>query len=193
MKSNLRYSLLFIIIVTFVYPSFESIAQEKAVGNKWRQRVAKSTDAIVTTLPLCALGIIIGEKDLKGLAQGAETAGLALGATLLLKYTVKEQRPNGDNSLSFPSGHAAVSFATATFIGRRYGWVYSIPAYALSAYVGWGRVYSQKHYWWDVAAGAAIGVGSAFVFTRSFAREHSLKIIPMTDGKNVGIYASLNF
>src|SRR5437868_2826908 len=47
---------------------------------------------------------------------------LALGRTLLatytLKYSIAEERPNGNDSHSFPSGHTSISFAGAEFIRK---------------------------------------------------------------------------
>src|SRR5579862_8899480 len=43
----------------------------------------------------------IGYRDTQGTIQFAESAGLTLGATYILKYAVNERRPNG-GSQSFP-------------------------------------------------------------------------------------------
>jgi membrane-associated phospholipid phosphatase len=63
----------------------------------------------------------------------------------------------------------------------------------LATYVGWARTYAKKHDWWDVLAGAAIGAGSAYIFTRPFAKKHDLSIAPVSDGHNFGIVASMKF
>ena len=39
-----------------------------------------------------------------------------------IKFAVGRERPDGSNRQSFPSGHAAVTFATATVIERHLGW-----------------------------------------------------------------------
>ena len=52
-----------------------------------------------------------------------------------LKYTVRRERPDGSNNKSFPSGHSASAFATATVLHRHYGWKIGVPAYALGGYV----------------------------------------------------------
>ena len=160
---------------------------------KSQKGVAVSTDVIAMALPVSALTLTLIEKDWKGLLQGVETAAVTAATTLILKYSVKEWRPDHSNRHSFPSGHSAVSFATAAYLQRRYGWAYGGPAYALSCYVGWGRIFSKKHYWYDVLAGAAIGAGSAYIFTKPFAKEHDLQICPVTDGTNIGVTASFSF
>ena len=42
-----------------------------------------------------------------------------------------------------------------------------------------GIWYPKKHDWWDVAAGAAMGIGSAYIFTRPFAQKHNLTLSPL--------------
>jgi membrane-associated phospholipid phosphatase len=74
-----------------------------------------------------------------------------------LKFAVQRTRPDG-TSLSFPSGHAAVSFASATVLQRHFGWKAGIPAFAVASYVAGSRVQQQRHYLSDVAFGAAIGI-----------------------------------
>ena len=74
-----------------------------------------------------------------------------------LKYAVRRERPDGSNHLSFPSGHAAVTFATATVIERHLGWRYSILAYAVATYVATSRLHDNQHYLSDVVFGAAVG------------------------------------
>ena len=84
--------------------------------------------------------------------------------------------------------HTSVSFTAATFIQRRYGWKWGVPAYVLSTYVGWSRVYGKKHDWWDVAAGAVIGAGSSLIFTRPFAKKHPLTLSPVAGDGHCGLY-----
>lgn len=163
------------------------------VPSKSQKNVARSTDVFAIALPASALIGTIVMKDWKGLVQGVETATATAAATLILKYSIKEWRPDHADHHSFPSGHSAVSFASAAYLQRRYGWAYGAPAYALSCYVAWGRVYSKKHHWWDVVGGAAIGAGAAYIFTTPFAKKHNLQIAPVSDGRSIGVYTSFEF
>ena len=87
-----------------------------------------------------------------------------------------------------------MAFQGAAFIQRRYGWKYAIPAYLVSGYVVWGRVYAKRHDCWDVLAGAAIGIGSSYIFTRPFAKKHNLAISPIIlNNEQFGIYVSMTF
>ena len=158
-----------------------------------RKAVRTSGDVGAVLLPVAGLTAILINKDWEGMKQGAFAGITTLGVTYALKYAVKKERPDRSDMHSFPSMHTSVSFAAASFIQRRYGWKWGIPAYVVSTYVGWSRVYGKKHDWWDVAAGAVIGAGSSYIFTRPFAKKHDLTISPVAGDGHCGIYASLKF
>ncbi|WP_418835195.1 phosphatase PAP2 family protein [Phocaeicola plebeius] len=158
-----------------------------------RKAVRTSGDVGAVLLPVAGLTAILIEKDWQGLKQGALAGITTLGVTYALKYAVKKERPDHSDNHSFPSMHTSVSFTAASFIQRRYGWKWGLPAYVVSTYVGWSRVYGKKHDWWDVAAGAAIGVGSSYLFTRPFAKKHDLAISPVVGDGYCGFYTSLKF
>ncbi len=167
-------------------------AQELQVGGS-RKAVRTSGDVLSLVTPAASLATVLILQDWEGLKEGALAGATTLGITYALKYIIKKERPDGSDTHSFPSMHTSVSFAGAAFIQRRYGWKWGIPAYVLSTYVGWSRVYGKKHDWWDVAAGAIIGAGSSYIFTRPFAKEHQLTISPIAGNGNCGIYLSMRF
>jgi len=109
----------------------------------------------------------LGYRDTAGTVQFLESMGATLATTSVLKYTVHEERPNGE-SQSFPSGHSANSFFAAEFMRKRYGWEYGIPAYALASFVAYSRVEAGRHWPHDVIAGAGIGIVSSYIFTRPY-------------------------
>ena len=74
-----------------------------------------------------------------------------------LKFAVGRPRPDGSNNQSFPSGHAAITFATATVIERHLGWRKSLLAYGIASYVAASRIHDNRHYLSDVVFGAAVG------------------------------------
>ena len=82
-----------------------------------------------------------------------------------VKFTVRRERPDGSNRQSFPSGHAASAFATATVLQRHYGWKAGVPAYALGSYVALARMSWNKHHASDVVMGAGLGIASARTVT----------------------------
>lgn len=74
-----------------------------------------------------------------------------------LKLATHRLRPDGSNHQSFPSGHAAITFAAATVIERHLGWRNSVLAYAIASYVAASRLHDNVHYLSDVVFGAAVG------------------------------------
>jgi membrane-associated phospholipid phosphatase len=74
-----------------------------------------------------------------------------------LKFATQRMRPDQSNRLSFPSGHAAVTFASATVLERHLGWRKSLLGYALASYVAASRLHDNRHYLSDVVMGAAVG------------------------------------
>jgi membrane-associated phospholipid phosphatase len=132
------------------------------------ETVAKIGDYIQIAIPLTAWGTTLCLGDTEGQIQFYESFATNIAVTHGLKYLVKEKRPDSSNLDSFPSGHTSASFQGATFIHLRYGLKYAIPAYIAATYVGFSRVYANKHYTHDVIAGAVIGSASALIFTDKY-------------------------
>jgi membrane-associated phospholipid phosphatase len=130
-------------------------------------RIELAGDVLVFALPIAATGLTLGFKDSQGTWEFGESATLAMGTTFALKYTIDKTRPNGKNH-SFPSGHATISFASAEFMCKRYGWEYGLPAYALATFVAYSRVAAGQHYTMDVIGGAAVGIVSSYLLTRPY-------------------------
>lgn len=182
-----------VIILSISLWSPFAVASDQLPISKAQRGVRTSTDVILVALPSAAIIGTIANQDWEGLKQGAFTAVAAAGTTYILKYTVHERRPDHSDYHSFPSGHSSSTFAAAAYLQRRYGWKIGGPAYALATYTAWGRVYSKRHHWWDVVAGAAIGTGSAYIFTKPWAKKHELAIMPFADAEVQGLTASFVF
>ena len=82
---------------------------------------------------------------------------LAEGMTAGLKFATRRERPDQSNHHSFPSGHASVTFATATVIERHMGWRMSALGYTVASYVASSRLHDNRHWLSDVTFGAAVG------------------------------------
>ena len=78
-----------------------------------------------------------------------------------LKYTIKEERPDGSARNSFPSGHTYTAFTGAELTRMDYGWGWGAAAYTFATATGVLRVVNHRHWWWDVAGGAVLGIGTA--------------------------------
>lgn len=92
------------------------------------------------------------------------SVGVAYVGKTALKAMIKEERPDHSDNKSFPSGHAAMAFAAARSIDKEFRqdciWI-PIAGYAAATAVGIQRVARDRHHWYDVVAGAAVGFGSA--------------------------------
>ena len=126
---------------------------------------------------------VLFDRDATGRLQLVESGALTAALTFILKAAVHKDRPNG-HAHSFPSGHAADAAFGATFLQRRYGWWYGVPAFALTGFVAWSRVESREHFPEDVIAGAAIGAASSLLFTRPF---HGVEVGPLNEGGACGL------
>lgn len=183
-----------VILLTVAAPLGASAQNAEFHRSSAQKAVKTSTDVLLIAAPVATLTGVLIAKDWTGLKQGAFSAVTALGVTYALKYSIHKRRPDGSDFHSFPSGHTAALFTDAAFVQRRYGWKLGIPAYAIAAYVGWGRTFAKKHDWWDVLAGAAIGAGSAYIYTRTYNNKRArLDIAPVADGDNMGLYVRLQF
>lgn len=159
-----------------------------------RKAIKTSTDILMFVNPVAGFIGSLSAGDYQGTKQIVWGGATNLAVNYLLEYTIRKDRPDQSGHHAFPSTHTSVSFQGAAFLQRRYGWKFGIPAYAVSAYIGWGRIYAKKHDIWDVLAGAIIGAGSAYLYTRPFARKHELTLAPALIDKNKpGLYLSLRF
>ncbi len=111
--------------------SLPSHAQELSGG---RKAVKYSGDALLFAMPVATLAAVVVQKDWTGLKQAAFSTVSTLGATYLLKYTVRKERPDHSDFHSFPSAHTSILFANAAFVQRRYGWKWGLPAYVLATH-----------------------------------------------------------
>ncbi len=111
---------------------------------------------------------------------------------ITLAALVNRQRPNNQNYLSFPSGHASSSFATATSLAYAYGAKAGIPAFALASFVAASRVNENIHWLSDVVAGAALGIYWGRAAALNPAKE-SYTILPSYSQGVAGLSFQMDF
>jgi undecaprenyl-diphosphatase len=120
-----------------------------------------------------ALGLALAWRRWGLLLLTVVAVGVSDGATRGLKSLIDVERPSthyarpeplvpAPNDTTFPSGHAATSFAAATILTA------ATPRYAplwflLALAIGFSRVYVGVHYPLDVVAGAAFGSAIALL------------------------------
>jgi len=123
-------------------------------------------DVIHIALPALAGGSAAAKRDWDGLLQFGTSFGATVGTFAGIKAMVAKDRPDVADRRSFPSGHMALSFSGASFITKRYGLKYGIPALVAAGFVGYTRIEGQKHFADDVVAGAGIALIYNWMFVR---------------------------
>jgi len=147
-------------------------------GDSNQDNIEKIGDYIQLIIPISAWATTLALGDTKGQIDFYKSFGATIATTQALKYTIDEQRPDGSDNLSFPSGHTSASFQGASFIHKRYGIKYAILPYIGASFVAFSRVYADKHYTHDVIAGALIGAGFAWYFTKPY-KVKNIEIEPL--------------
>lgn len=148
--------LLLLLLTLLVSPGFTAADGVETAGN-----------ILQFVVPALSFGTIAWKHDKPGAVQLLKSYALSMGTTYLLKVTVPEERPDGGQH-SFPSGHTCDVFTAAEFMRVRYGFKWGLPFYLTGVFVGYSRVESKQHYWWDVVAGAGIGIVSSHLFTHPY-------------------------
>jgi membrane-associated phospholipid phosphatase len=110
---------------------------------------------------------------------------LAQTTTQLIKFSTQRTRPDG-TAMSFPSGHASASFATATVLQSHFGWKAGIPAYAMATWVAASRVQGDRHFISDVVAGATVGILAGRTVTVGHGRT-KFAVAPMAAPGGLGV------
>jgi undecaprenyl-diphosphatase len=107
---------------------------------------------------------------------GTLAAGLAASLTTdLIKAATSRDRPDVDtlvsppHTSSFPSGHAATSFACATVLAS-FEPRLRVPLYVLATLIALSRTYVGVHFPLDVLAGAAWGLLVGWACVRALRR-----------------------
>jgi len=145
----------------------------------------RAGDILSLLIPTVAFGTTLYTKDTNGSIEFLKAYGSTAAMTHILKYTIRAPRPNNPNSLtSFPSGHTSSAFSGASFIHKKYGLDYAMPAYLGAIYTAYSRVHANKHYTRDVIAGALLGMGFSWYFTSPYK---NININPRVDVSTFGL------
>lgn len=119
------------------------------------------------------------------------------GIVQTMKHTFKEERPDGSDEFSFPSGHTATAFTNASLLFYEYKdaniW-YASSGFLFATATGFLRIANNKHYTSDILAGAGIGtaVGLAVSYwcpfnSVTFGKNKTHAFIYPQIGTNYGI------
>lgn len=145
---------------TFLKTTFGGWA--RVVGQEW----VLGGGAVATYL----IGRAAGKPQLAAMGGDLVESQLVAGAaTVALKHAVRRARPDGE-ARSFPSGHAAGTFAAAAVIQRHFGLKAAIPAFTAAVVISGARLQANSHYPTDLIVGAALGVLSGRAATFELGR-----------------------
>lgn len=148
------------------------------------KRIETLGTGVAIALPLVAGGIAWYKDDKVGIAQLLVESTLTVGTVYALKNIVREQRPDGSDYHSFPSETTAAAASGSSFLWRRYGWEYGLPAFAATQFVSYSRVQARQHRWYDTLASSGIAAGYALAVGTPFKRRYNLEtsLEPAPDG-----------
>lgn len=147
----------------------------KTVG--YSRFISNTTTGVAIGVPVIMGAMALIEKD-DDLLKNAIYVSVGIGVDGVLTYGLKHSfnRPRPyinypdivayetETSMSFPSGHTSLAFATATSLSLKYPkWYVIAPSYVWACSVGYSRMNLGVHYPSDVLAGAVLGAGSAFL------------------------------
>jgi len=118
-----------------------------------------------------------------------------------LKLTTNIKRPDSSTNNSFPSGHTATAFMGAEFLWQEYRDIsvwYGISGYIIATGTGFFRMYNDRHWITDVAAGAGIGILSTKIaywvnpyITKKIFCDMNMQstsiLYPYYNGKQIGL------
>ncbi len=131
-------------------------ASDEYIGGHFARGLS---DSLYPAVGLTMLHYLTGNSyDKETGRQIADSIVAAGGVTQLLKTTIDDRRPfpHSVNTRGFPSGHAALPFATAKVVADRDEGL-EVPAYIVAGLISWSRHQTLQHYWDQIIAGAAIG------------------------------------
>lgn len=141
----------------------------RGLRNDYLPEFDRSLDNYTQYLPAAVMvGLKLGGVEGRSswgrmLISDAMSIALMAGIVNSLKHSIKVERPDGSDRFSFPSGHTATAFMTATMLAKEYGfrspWV-GIGAYTVASATGLMRMANNKHWLSDVLTGAGIGIVS---------------------------------
>lgn len=146
-------------------------------SDKFFRIVTNSDTYFVTGTPIVMGGVGLIRHDDKVFRNACVIlASTAVNAVITnaLKYSINRERPfvtypeilkkAKAGSPSFPSGHTSSAFSTATSLSLAYPeWYVIVPSFAYAGTVAYSRMHLGVHYPSDVAAGALIGAGCAYI------------------------------
>jgi membrane-associated phospholipid phosphatase len=176
---NLRFTFIIVVATLASWPCHADTDKDK------------QADILMLALPATAYLLTLDKKDNEGAWALTKSLGLTALSTFALNAVIDKETPNGASNDAFPSGHASITFGSAAYIQRRYGWRPGIPAYLVATYVGYLRVETDHHDAADVLGGAAVGIVSSYLLTKPF--NDDVRVSAWADSQSAGLQIRLHW
>jgi membrane-associated phospholipid phosphatase len=175
-----------------VHPLDDNI-NHKLVGNDAAENFFKAGEVLgelptllATSSVVYAVGRIRDQPRVSHVGMDLiQSLVISEGLTQTLKYTTRRERPDHSGKNSFPSGHAADTFAFATALERHLGWRYAVPAYVFASYVAVSRLPANRHWFSDAVFGASVGIIAGRTVTSQEAHPFPVAVVHVPDGMAV--------
>lgn len=143
----------------------------RQLGGDYPSAFSYKADEVLRFVPAVAL---VGMKAFgmeSRTERWSELIVRSVASTAIMGFTVEgtkrmvgRVRPDGSDDRSFPSGHSATAFLTASLFAKEYGHLspwYSVGAYGVATSTAMLRRVNDHHWMGDVMVGAGIGILSA--------------------------------
>ena len=183
------------IIQTFTHRSFNQLPGPYPESkHRWGDYgLALSPLAATWAMKVC--GVKSRSTTRRMLTANGIAAGLTVGLSQALKWSVTEVRPDGSNANSFPSMHASLAYMGATILSREYGhispWI-TIGGYTAATGTQMLRIRHNAHWMNDIFMGAGIGVVSthlAYFLTDKIIGREGIRRMPLSTSEKAQLLA----
>jgi hypothetical protein len=171
-----------------VHPADDNV-HDALVGNDFAEKFFKP-GAVLGSLPVLlgtatTIYVVGRSKDEPKISHVGmdliQSIAISEALTESLKYLTRRERPDMSSKTSFPSGHAADTFAFATALERHLGWKGAVPAYIFSSYVAISRLPANRHWLSDAVFGSAVGIIAGRTVTRH-GRDYPVVVVGVPGG-----------
>ena len=174
----------FWIIAAALFAALPLSAAQADIASKSTEKTAG--EAIAYSLPVAAVTVsLFHDDDWTGIEEYSFVGLSTLGTTVLIRRFVREKSPDGKSDHAFPSLQAAVGSPAESYLWRRYGWEYGLPAFILEHSASFLLDRAGKHHFVDGLAVSAISAGFSWMAVTPYHKR--LYIGSYTDGQG-GVY-----
>lgn len=179
-----KSALIYLSLIASISFSQNLLAEHKYQRRSGHVQVKKAGDLGQFIVPVAAAIITFAHRDFDGVKAYAGSFSTTMATAYVLKPLVNAKRPV-KGSMSFPSGHTASAVGGAAYVQMRYGILYGLPCYLYASYVGFSRIYAQKHWFRDVLGATTIAVAANAFFTKPLMNKYHF--IPILERDRAGI------